>query len=134
MSSNTHLTALSLLQTEFGNGSKVKLRSLRLTGMLILGIMLLVALVPTAGANWNNFNSGKSRETILDLSAAGTPAICLWQPSYSTVFWAGALWSFIILIVSYMLSINVEEYLRLNHPGPRCSKITLHYTLILIAS
>ncbi|KAL6715976.1 hypothetical protein ACLMJK_006938 [Lecanora helva] len=53
MASNTHLTAISLLQTEFReNRNKSIARRLRLGGMLFLGVMLVVALVPTTSHNW----------------------------------------------------------------------------------
>lgn len=105
MSSNTHLSALSLLQVEFRSGSKMKLRSLRLIGISMLGIMLLVALVPTAGANWVTLLYGGIDSTCYVSFAAGVPAICLWEPSYSGGISPDAIWSFIILALSYVWKI-----------------------------
>ncbi len=51
MSSNTHLTAVSLLQAQFRNEKNQKIRFIRLMGMIILALMLVVALVPTIGVD-----------------------------------------------------------------------------------
>lgn len=111
MSSNTHLTAVSLLQTEFReNKNKSTARRLRIAGMALLGVMLLVALVPTTGYNWlaiitrsrrrgHTYDSA-FRETTL--SSAGIPARCLWQRQYSGGLIPDVAWSFIILIFSYL--------------------------------
>lgn len=109
MSSNTHLTAVSLLQTEFQeNKTKSTARRLRIAGMTLLGVMLLVALVPTTGYNWlaiitrsERYGlSGTFHETAL--SSAGIPARCLWRRQYSGGLTPDAAWSFIILILSYL--------------------------------
>ena len=111
MSSNTHLTAVSLLQTEFReNKNKSTARRLRIGGMTLLGVMLLVALVPTTGYNWlaiitrsrrrGHIYDGTFHETAL--SSAGIPARCLWQRQYSGGLIPDAAWSFIILIFSYL--------------------------------
>lgn len=111
MSSNTHLTAVSLLQTEFReNKNKSTARRLRIAGMALLGVMLLVALVPTTGYNWlaiitrsrrrGHTFDGTFHETAL--SSAGIPARCLWQRQYSGGLIPDAAWSFIILIFSYL--------------------------------
>ncbi|KAL8765111.1 MAG: hypothetical protein Q9209_007710 [Squamulea sp. 1 TL-2023] len=109
MSSNTHLTAISLLQVEIReNRSKSIARRLRLGGMTFLGVFLLVALVPTTAYNWlliitqsqGTSNAvGRSRES--ELLAAGIPARCFWQPRYTGGRTADAAWSFIILVLSY---------------------------------
>ncbi|KAM0804891.1 hypothetical protein BDR22DRAFT_557084 [Usnea florida] len=111
MSSNTHLTAVSLLQTDFReNKNKSTARRLRIAGMALLGVMLLVALLPTTGYNWlaiitrsrrrgHTYDSA-FRDTAL--SSAGIPARCLWQRQYSGGLIPDAAWSFIILIFSYL--------------------------------
>ena len=110
MSSNTHLTAVSLLQTEFReNRNKSTARHLRIGGMALLGVMLVVALVPTTGYNWlaiitRSLGHGDVYGTFHDaaLSSAAMPAACLWQRQYSGKLIPDAAWSFIILIFSYL--------------------------------
>ena len=109
MSSNTHLTAVSLLQTEFReNSNKSTARRLRLGGMALLGVMLVVALVPTTAHNWlaiitRSRGSGRVvgnlHQTVL--SSAGIPARCFWHSRYSGGLTPDAAWSFIILVFSY---------------------------------
>ncbi|KAL8835783.1 MAG: hypothetical protein Q9170_003177 [Blastenia crenularia] len=109
MSSNTHLTAISLLQIDFReNRSKSIARRLRLGGMIFLGVLLLVALVPTTAYNWlliitqsqvRGHAVGRSYEG--EQSAAGIPARCFWQPRYTGGRTSDAAWSFIILVLSY---------------------------------
>ena len=110
MSSNTHLTAVSLLQVEFReNKTRSIARRLRLGGMGFLGVMLLVALVPTASYNWvaiitRNQQHGHAY-TIFHksaISSAGVPARCFWQREYFGNLTPDATWSFIILIFSYL--------------------------------
>ena len=110
MSSNTHLTAVSLLQVEFReNRTRSLARRLRLGGMAFLGVMLLVALVPTASYNWvalitRNQQHGHAY-TIFHksvISSAGIPARCFWQRQYFGNLTPDATWSFIILIFSYL--------------------------------
>ena len=110
MSSNTHLTAVSLLQTDFReNENKSAARRLRVGGMAFLGLMLLVALVPTASYNWlavitRSIGDGHSYAIFhkTALSSAGVPAQCFWQRQYSGRLNPDAAWSFIILIISYL--------------------------------
>ena len=75
--------------------------------MALLGVMLLVALVPTTGYNWLAIITrsrrygpiyGDFHETAL--SSAGIPARCLWQRQHSGGLIPDAAWSFIILIFS----------------------------------
>lgn len=110
MSSNTHLTAISLLQTEFReNRNKSIARRLRLGGMALLGVVLLVALVPTTAYNWlaiitqskgTGHVIGHSHRVVL--SPAGIPARCFWQHHNSGGLTPDAAWSFIILVLSYV--------------------------------
>ena len=110
MSSNTHLTALSLLQTDFReNKGKSVVRRLRLGAMALLGVMLLVALVPTTAYNWlatitrsvrHDDGVGVSHDSAV--SSAAIPARCFWQRQYSGGLTPDAAWSFIILVLSYV--------------------------------
>ena len=109
MSSNTHLTAVSLLQVEFREKKTSIARRLRLGGMGFLGLLLLVALVPTASYNWVAIISRNQQDghayTIFHksaLSSAGVPARCFWQRQYFGSLTPDATWSFIILIFSYL--------------------------------
>ena len=106
MSSNTHLTAVSLLQLEFRSQKNHKVRFIRLMGMIILALMLVVALVPTTGVHWNliitrirNTNGSEASEFISVAPAA--PARCFWQSPNSGGFQSVAASSFIILILGY---------------------------------
>ena len=109
MSSNTHLTAVSLLATEFReNTNRSIARRLRLTAMGFLGAMLLVALVPTASYNWTaiitrNQQDGHAYAVFhkTAISSAGVPARCFWHRQYSGGLTPDATWSFIILVLSY---------------------------------
>ncbi|KAL8947320.1 MAG: hypothetical protein Q9222_006386 [Ikaeria aurantiellina] len=110
MSSNTHLTAVSLLQKEFReNKEKVVTRRLRLGAMAFLGLLLLVALVPTASYNWaaiitRNQQKGHAYAVFhkTAVSSASMPARCFWLRQYSGGLTPDAAWSFIILVLSYL--------------------------------
>ena len=110
MSSNTHLTAVSLLQTDFReNKNRSTARRLRVAGMAVLGVMLLVALVPTTGYNWlaiisrsRGHDPGPGAFHEAALSSAGMPARCFWQRKYSGGLTPDAAWSFILLVCSYL--------------------------------
>ena len=109
MSSNTHLTAVSLLQTDFREDrNKLKARRLRIAGMALLALMLMVALVPTTRYNWSaimtrsvGYNSAYGTPQVT-ISIAGVPARCFWQSSYSGRVIPDAAWSFLIIVYSYM--------------------------------
>ena len=110
MASNTHLTAVSLLQTDFReNRSKSIARRLHLGGMALIGVMLLVALVPTTAYKWlvivtRSTGDGRKYGTCHGIAtfSAGIPARYFWQSQYSGRLTPDAAWSFIILIFSYM--------------------------------
>ena len=107
MSSNTHLTAVSLLQLDFRSQKNPKLRLIRLMGMIILAVMLVVALVPTTGVYWNLIITNPI--AVYDAAGIGSmlsvapavPARCFWQSPNSGGFQSVAAWSFIILVLSY---------------------------------
>lgn len=107
MSSNTHLTAVSLLQLEFRNQKSLTVRIVRLTGMIVLALLLLVGLVPTTCVNWNIIVSQyqqvyPSEGGVSDyLIAPAVPARCFWQNPTLGGFQTVAICSFLILILSY---------------------------------
>lgn len=127
ISSNTHLTAVSLLQTEFReNKNRSITRRLRLAAMAFLGVMLLVALVPTASYSWlaiitRNQQDGHAYTVFhkTTLSSASVPARCFWQRQYSSGLAPDAAWSFIILVLSYFW-----KGLQLFQPSQRLFKET----------
>ena len=96
MSSNTHLSAISLLQNDFRSQKGPKSRVLRIVGMVIVGIMILVALVPTTGTTW------AAVSFIGEAAAAGVPARCFWQHQFSGIFRPNAVLSYILLIGSFV--------------------------------
>jgi hypothetical protein len=101
ISSNTHLTAVSLLQTEFRETRmSPNARRLRIAGMALLALMLLVALIPTTGMNWDAILHDGGPTDII--SSSGAPAWCFWHSEYSGGLAPDAAWSFIILIFSYL--------------------------------
>ena len=95
MSSNTHLTAVSLLQHEFRNQKARTLKVARLVGMSVVGIMILVALIPTTGTIWSQMISSGGT------AAAGVPAQCFWQIEAFEGFNVDSIWSFLILVGSF---------------------------------
>ena len=94
MSSNTHLSALTLLPWMFDDSKRYKSRMLRLIGMSVVAMMLVAALVPTTKRFWflTAFNWS-------DLPA-GLPAHCFWHRKYAGAFEKDSLWSFFIVIGS----------------------------------
>lgn len=93
MSSNTHLSAVTLLPWIFDAKGHI-VRMIRLIGMSIVAAMLVAALVPTTKRFWflTAFNWS-------DLPA-GVPAHCFWQSKYAGTFEKDSLWSFLIVIAS----------------------------------
>lgn len=110
LSSNTHLTAVSLLQTEFREDrTRSTVRHIRIGAMAVLGFMLLVALVPTTSYNWlaiitrsigHSIAYGNILQTTI--SPAGIPARCFWRTEYAGGLTPDAAWSFLIIILSYV--------------------------------
>lgn len=94
MSSNTHLSAVTLLPWLCDDARRHIVRMLRLIGMTIVAIMLIVALVPTARRFW--FLTTFSWSNL----PTGVPARCFWQTEYAGTFEKDSLWSFLIVIGS----------------------------------
>ena len=72
MSSNTYLSAVSLLQDEFRANKWPKMKTFRVISMFFTGVLLLVALVPKTGAV-RNINTYSPR------IAPGWPARRFWH-------------------------------------------------------
>ena len=94
MSSNTHISAVSLLQAEFRNSKRPKWRALRIFGMAAIGIMTLAMLIPTTSLAWDELAN-----TSMPIPA-GIPAICFWRTRYERGFNGDSIWSFTVLTVS----------------------------------
>lgn len=93
MSSNTHLSAISLLQADFRDSKRSRWRALRVVGMCAIGVMVLVVLIPTTSTVWGQLVNSR------DGQAAGVPARCFWHRRYSGYFSGDSIWSFVILII-----------------------------------
>ena len=96
MSSNTHLSAVTLLPSIFDDAKRHIRNMLRLIGMSIVAAMLVAALVPTTKRFWFLIAFNWS-----DLPT-GVPARCFWQSEYAGTFEKDSLWSFLIVIASCM--------------------------------
>nr|POE80005.1 hypothetical protein CFP56_08071 [Quercus suber] len=102
MSSNVHLTTLTLLR-EWLQLNTV-LRRWRVTGMVILMVLLFCALIPTRSKSWVSVIQndiwtpyGSNDEG----RALGTPVSCFWGATVSASPNQDAPWAFLILIASY---------------------------------
>jgi hypothetical protein len=73
MSSSVHLSALSVLAPVLKE--RPALRIWRLVGMLVLLVLLVIALIPTASNDWGWLTwEGMAPEN----SGWGVPAVCFW--------------------------------------------------------
>jgi hypothetical protein len=101
MSSSVHLSALTLLG-KFLNKHK-GLLIWRLSGMLVLLVMLLVGLVPTLSNDWGIIHwTGMLRGN----SGWGIPAICFWGRLWGDGISPDAVLGFFILFVSYLWKVG----------------------------
>ena len=108
MSSNVHLATLTLLRNYLR--AKKFLLAWRVTGMLILFVMLCIALVPTSSDSFNSaiwYTSGAAGypETLYDvygLGYEGSPLVCFWQGDYVGEVNPSAILSYILLGSSYI--------------------------------
>lgn len=103
MSSNVHLTTLTVLRRVLQSNSAA--RTLRLTGMMVLLILLVMALVPTSS---NNFSAAISNTAYLGYWYStdpafnpADPAFCFWQHRYMDGVSKDSILSFIMLAGSY---------------------------------
>ncbi|KAH0404898.1 hypothetical protein KCU89_g661, partial [Aureobasidium melanogenum] len=102
MSSSVNLTALTVLGRYFEEHKAVFMW--RLAGMLVLLILLLVALVPTASIHWAMWltEEGDPKET----SGWAIPAGCFFMREWGHGFSPDAPFSYVLLIVSYVWKIG----------------------------
>lgn len=104
MSSNTHLTSLTVLK--FYLQERYTLKTWRITGMGILLILLAVAFIPTASESWLfavstdyyvNYNTPEG-----DYHSAGNPARCYWRNDMRKGINIDAPFSYCIMLCSYV--------------------------------
>jgi hypothetical protein len=100
MSSSVHLSALTLLSPYLQQHRGIM--AWRLTGMFVLLILLLVALVPTVSYDWDTALPQSGVVTDDGKSGMGVPARCFFGETYSPGVNPDALISFGILIASYV--------------------------------
>lgn len=101
MSSSVHLSALSILAPLLKD--RPALKTWRLTGMLVLMIMLAIALIPTAGNDWGLITW---KDMLPGNSGWGVPAICFWGTTYGDGVNPDAVLGFVILFVSYVWKVG----------------------------
>lgn len=101
MSSNVHLTTLTLLQHYFHE--RPLLSGLRVVGMLILFALLLFGLFPSGQFLFNE----------------NIPVKCLWEPRFAQrgEFGAAVVVSYVILCCSYMWKISSLVFSKRFYPG-----------------
>ena len=97
MSSNTHLTTLTMLRDYFRN--RPFITSLRLSGMVILLILLFTAFAPTANAAWTSAIIPGLRGGI---SSPGAPARCFFEHSFYRGVSTDAPFAYLLLIVTFL--------------------------------
>ncbi|KAF2231458.1 hypothetical protein EV356DRAFT_290504 [Viridothelium virens] len=114
MASNVHLTTLTLLRGYLQ--SHHFLRAWRVTGMLILFIMLCIALVPTSANNYGyailDVPSAYGKydnqpRAVQGLRLPGAPVICFWQAKYRGWVNPDSVFSYITLIASYIWKVSM---------------------------
>ncbi|GME36098.1 UDP-glucosyl transferase family protein [Neofusicoccum parvum] len=108
MSSNVHLTTLTVLRRLLQANTAA--RALRLTGMLVLFVLLVAALVPTASDSFGNAGSnvpyaGSWYLRPLAFTPAD-PAACFWQRRYMDGPTMDSVISFAMLTSSYVWKVT----------------------------
>lgn len=107
LSSSVHLSALTLLRPYLNAHPGVK--AWRLTGMLVLFLMLVIGLVPTVSYDWGivsysgtgSISVGKDQPT-----GWGMPAVCFWGKAYGDGVNNDAPIGYILLVVSYLWKVG----------------------------
>lgn len=105
MSSNVHLTTLSLLRDWLWRNRV--LRTSRLVAMTFLLLLLVCALVPTATVDWVHAIhgitlNGHNPKSQNPRNGFGIPAYCFWKHRSDAEVSVNALFSFLLLAVSYV--------------------------------
>lgn len=106
MSSSVHLSALTMLAEYLGK--RRALLSWRIVGMMMLFVLLLVALIPTASNYWAVLipSDDSTDDDIYLISGWAIPAKCFWLRTYGNGVNPDAPLGFILLLVSYIWKIG----------------------------
>lgn len=103
MSSNVHLTTMTILREHLQKNTKV--RFWRVGAMIILLIFLVIALIPTVSKSWAWLN-GSSGFSIFHVpkphSGASVPAKCFWRKRFTQEIDAATIMSYFILAFMYI--------------------------------
>ena len=104
MSSNVHLTSLTLLRSFLKEHKSLKI--LRVSGMLILLVMLFFALIPTAGNRWSTIVFS-SIDLMREGAGTGVPARCFWSWTNSQGTGPDAVFTFLLLVGTYVWKVSL---------------------------
>ena len=103
MSSNSHLSCLTILRGEWRKEVGKVRRNVRVIGMVLTALLLFTALLPTLSSNWILFASPRF--------GAAIPARCFWPgsslttPNHSTFVMPETVLSYSFLTLSYVYQI-----------------------------
>ncbi|KAI9728736.1 MAG: hypothetical protein M1828_002842 [Chrysothrix sp. TS-e1954] len=109
MSSNTHLTTLTVLRSYLQQ--RHTLKTWRITGMSVMVILLIVAFVPTSSQSWlfaisqdfyEDFESSDGTIEVYDFHSAGLPARCYWKSEFMKGINDDAPFTYCILLCTYI--------------------------------
>ena len=109
MSSNTHLTTLTVLRSYLQQ--RHTLKTWRITGMTIMVILLIVAFVPTSSKSWlfavsqdyyEDYTFDNGDEIIFSFHSAGLPSRCYWKSEFMKGINTDAPFTYCILLCTYI--------------------------------
>ena len=101
MSSSVHLSALTILGAELARNPGLMVW--RVTGMLVLLVLLIVALIPTISNDWGLM---RWEGMLPDRSGWGIPARCFWGRLWGDGVNSDSVLGFVILGVSYIWKVG----------------------------
>ncbi|EKG22598.1 hypothetical protein MPH_00066 [Macrophomina phaseolina MS6] len=108
MSSNVHLTTLTVLRRMLRTNSAA--RTLRLTGMLVLLVLLVLALVPTSSINFSkaatNVPYAHAWYVQNPSFTPADPAVCFWNRRYMDGISTDSVLSYILLGCNYLWKVT----------------------------
>lgn len=105
MSSNTHLTTLTVLK--YYLQQRHTLKTWRISGMAVLLVLLVVAFIPTSSESWllavsHDYYAAAAIKGISDIHSAGNPAHCYWHKSFLKGINIDAPFSYCIILCTYI--------------------------------
>ncbi|CZT18643.1 uncharacterized protein RCC_04487 [Ramularia collo-cygni] len=107
LASSVHLSALTILRPFLSTHPAV--RAWRLTGMVVLFLMLVVGLIPTVSYDWGIINISEPDDHDVqenETTGWGIPARCFWGRTYGDGVNNDAPIGYILLLVSYIWKIG----------------------------